>query len=87
MKIDYEKIEKAAEVFKGFGNPIRIRIIDALENKNLRVMEISDLLDLSQPIISQQLKILKSVGIVHRIRERQSYRYGLTNPHLYENLM
>jgi len=84
MKVDNEKIEKGAEIFKGFGNPIRIRIIDALENKNLRVMEISDLLDLSQPIISQQLKILKSVGIVHRIRERQSYRYGLTDPHFSE---
>ena len=84
MKVDNEKIEEASEIFKGFGNPIRIRIIDALENKNLRVMEISDLLDLSQPIISQQLKILKSVGIVHRIRERQSYRYGLTNPHFSE---
>ena len=84
MKVDNEKIEKASEIFKGFGNPIRIRIIDALKDKNLRVMEISDLLDLSQPIISQQLKILKSAGIVHRIRERKSYRYGLTNPHFSE---
>ena len=84
MKVDNEKIEKAAEIFKGFGNPIRIRIIDALKDKNLRVMELSDLLNLSQPIISQQLKILKSAGIVHRIRERQSYRYGLTDPHFSE---
>ena len=64
-KLETEKLEQAAEVFKGFGNPIRIRIIDALRSRNLRVMEISDQLGYSQPIISQQLKILKSAGIVH----------------------
>jgi len=80
MNIDSEKIEKASEIFKGFGNPVRIRIIDALIDRNLRVMELSDLLEFPQPIISQQLKILKSVGIVHRIREKHSYRYGLIDP-------
>ena len=84
MNIDQIKIEQASEIFKGFGNPIRIRIIDALKNKNLRVMELSELLDLPQPIISQQLKILKSVGIVHRIKEEQSYQYELTDPHFSE---
>ena len=84
MKFDNEKIEKATEIFKGFSNPIRIRIIDALKDKNLRVMALSDLLNLSQPIISQQLKILKSAGIVHKVREKQSYRYGLTDPHFSE---
>lgn len=84
IKFDSEKIEKAAEIFKGFGNPIRIRIIDALIDKNFRVMELSELLELPQPIISQQLKILKSAGIVHRVREKQSYLYGLTNPYFSE---
>ena len=76
-----EKYNHAAEIFKGFANPIRIRIIDALRNKNLRVMELAETLGYSQPIISQQLKILKSAGIVQRIRENQSYQYELTNPH------
>ena len=84
MNFDSEKIDKASEIFKGFGNPIRIRIIDALRDRSLRVMELSDLLELPQPIISQQLKILKSAGIVHRVREKQSYRYGLTDPHFSE---
>lgn len=83
-KIYQEKIEKAAEIFKGYGNPIRIQIIDALRDKNLRVMELSELLGYSQPIISQQLKILKSVGIVHKVREKQTYQYGLTDAHFSE---
>jgi DNA-binding transcriptional ArsR family regulator len=77
--VDLEKLEFAAEVFKGFGNPIRIRIIDALQENNLRVMELSELLGYPQPIISQQLKILKSVGIVQKIREGASFCYHLTD--------
>ena len=80
-KIDREKLEQAAEVFKGFGNPIRILIIDALQKKKLRVMELSELLGYTQPIISQQLKILKSVGVVYKIREGNSSRYALTSHH------
>ena len=79
--MDQKKIEKAAEIFKGFGNPIRIRIINILKDKSLRVKEISELLDYSQPIISQQLKILKSAGIVQRVKQDQSYLYELTDSH------
>ncbi|MFC1692786.1 ArsR/SmtB family transcription factor [Candidatus Latescibacterota bacterium] len=80
-KIDFEKLEMASEIFKAFGNPIRIRIIDALLDKPLRVMELAELLDYPQPIISQQLKILRSVGIVKKIMEGRIYHYALTNQH------
>ena len=79
--VNPKKIEKAAEIFKGFGNPIRIRIIDLLKDKSLRVKEISEALNYSQPIISQQLKILKGNGIVNRIKKKQSYMYELTDSH------
>ena len=79
--VEDQKIEYAAEVFKGFGNPIRIRIIDALQGEKLRVMELSTLLDCPQPIVSQQLKILKSAGIVQRVRESGNYCYELSNRH------
>ena len=84
QSLDQDKIERASEIFKGFGNPIRIKIIDALKDKNLRVMELAELLGYSQPIISQQLKILKSAGIVRKVREEQSYHYSLTNDHYAE---
>ena len=78
-KVNAEKLELAAEIFKGFGNPIRIMIIDALQDKNLRVMELSELLKYPQPIISQQLKILKSAGIVHKVHEGRNNCYALSS--------
>jgi len=81
QNIEPKKIEYAAEIFKGFGNPIRIRIIDALRTKSLRVMELSEMLGFPQPIISQQLKILKSAGIVQKVREEGNFCYQLTDKH------
>ena len=81
QNVDQNKIEYAAEIFKGFGNPIRIRIIDALQGTSLRVKDLSDQLGYAQPIISQQLKILKGTGIVQKVREKGTYRYRLTNHH------
>ena len=76
-----EQLELASEVFKAFGNPIRIRIIDILTNRELRVKEMVDLLGYPQPIVSQQLKILRSAGIVRRIRDDRGSRYSLVGRH------
>ncbi len=74
-----DKFEQAADIFKGFSNPIRIRIISELIQNSLRVMDLAKVLGCSQPIISQQLKILKSAGIVRRIRLDKNYVYKLSN--------
>ena len=65
---------------RNFGTTeLGLRIIDALQENSMRVMELSEMLGYPQPIISQQLKILKSVGIVQKIREGSSFCYKLTN--------
>jgi len=79
--VTYEIIEKAADIFKGFGNPVRIRIINALKDKELRIKDIAELLGYEQPVISQQIKVLKLYGIVKKIRKEEGYRYKLANPH------
>ena len=80
-KVDQKKLEYASDVFKGFGNPIRILIIDALQDKGLRVKDLSELTGYPQPIISQQLKILKGAGIVHKIKDSGNFCYELTKHH------
>jgi DNA-binding transcriptional ArsR family regulator len=79
-----EKLEQAADIFKGFSNPIRIRIITALIENSLRVMDLANELQCSQPIISQQLKILKSAGIVQRTRIDKNYMYELSSSNFAE---
>jgi len=78
---DRNALDRAAEIFRGFGNPVRLRVIGALRGGGLRVKDIGDAIGCPQPIVSQQLKILRSAGIVKRTREGDTWRYCLANPH------
>ena len=74
-----EKLQFASEVFRAFGNPVRLRILDALKGDKIRVTELAEMLDYPQPIISQQLRILKNAGIVQKVRDGNNYYYTLTD--------
>ena len=63
------------------GNPIRIRIIIALRDRELRVKEVAELIGGTQPIVSQQLKILRNAGVVRKIRDGRTSRYTLAGSH------
>ena len=80
-KENFEKIEKAAAIFKGLGNVLRIKIINTIQDKELKVKDIAESLGYEQPFISQQIKILKIIGIIKRVKSEEGYRYKLTNPH------
>jgi ArsR family transcriptional regulator, arsenate/arsenite/antimonite-responsive transcriptional repressor len=54
-----------AEVFKALGDPTRLEIISLLtESENLCVNVIAEKTGMSQPAISQHLKVLKNAGFL-----------------------
>jgi ArsR family transcriptional regulator len=54
------------QVFKALGDPTRLKIISLLSESNkLCVNVVADRIGMSQPAISQHLKILKNVGILN----------------------
>ncbi len=59
------------ECFKALGEPTRLRIIKLLSEKELCVCELEQIMCISQPRISQHLKILKQTGLVCERREGQ----------------
>ena len=59
------------EYFKALGEPTRLRIIKLLSEKELCVCELEQIMCISQPRISQHLKILKQTGLVCERREGQ----------------
>lgn len=55
----------AAILFKALGHPARVAIVDYLLKVNACICnEILDVIPLSQPTISQHLKVLKQAGII-----------------------
>lgn len=57
------------EVFKALGEPTRLRIVRLLAEKELCVCDLEEIMDISQPRISQHLKVLKQAGLVNERRE------------------
>lgn len=72
--------------FKALGEPTRIRIIKLLSNQELCVCDLEKIMDVSQPRISQHLKILKQVDLISERREAQR-RICSLNWNVYKNVM
>ncbi|MBD3108211.1 winged helix-turn-helix transcriptional regulator [Bacillus sp. AGMB 02131] len=59
-----ENIEMMAVRLKAVSDPNRLKLLSYLKKGEVCVCEFVDLLNISQPAVSQQLKKLKDAGIV-----------------------
>ncbi|MCU0326220.1 MAG: metalloregulator ArsR/SmtB family transcription factor [Spirosomaceae bacterium] len=76
---DYrERLEKAAYILKAVSHPVRLAIIDLLEEKEqLNVNEICEVLECEQSFISHHLINLKLRGILQSSRDGLNMYYAL----------
>jgi len=75
-----------AQFFRALGHPIRIKILEILVRGGHTVQELQDALGLDQPIVSQQLAVLRNRNIVSAQKEGLSVTYTLRDPHIAELL-
>ena len=59
-----QSIELQAKLFRGFGDPSRLGILQALRSAPLTVSEITRQTGLSQPNVSNHLACLRDCGLV-----------------------
>ena len=69
-----------AQFFRALAHPTRIRILEALVRRDRTVQELQEQLALDQPVVSQQLAVLRHQGIVSARKEGSSVRYALRDP-------
>ncbi len=81
-----EQISDLAEVFKNFADPTRVKILCLLLNQEFNVTELSEKLNMTQPAISQQLRLLKMNALIKFRREGKSLIYSLADDHVKEIL-
>ncbi len=82
-KLSDSDTEKLARFFYVFSDPTRLKIILALlDQKSRCVNNVAETLGLNQPTVSQQLRVLKNAGLVKVERDRQFYRYSITDEHV-----
>ena len=53
-----------AQFFRALAHPVRIKILEILVRGGRTVQELQEALDLDQPIVSQQLAVLRNQNIV-----------------------
>ena len=74
--LDKRKIKEQAELFAALSDPTRLRLLQFLCHQNPPgcrcVNNLSHLLGISQPAVSQHMRVLKSVGLV--TGERRGFR-------------
>jgi DNA-binding transcriptional ArsR family regulator len=69
-----------AQFFRALAHPARIRMLEILVRGGRTVQELQQELALDQPIVSQQLAVLRNQGIVSAQKEGLSVRYALRDP-------
>src|SRR5690606_28669498 len=66
-------------IFEALADPNRRRILDLLRVRPHLVGELADLLEMSQPLISKHLRVLREAGLVEVHKDEQRRWYEL-NP-------
>jgi DNA-binding transcriptional ArsR family regulator len=69
-----------AQFFRALAHPMRIRMLEILVRGGRTVHELQEQLALGQPVVSQQLAVLRHQGIVSAQKEGLSVRYALRDP-------
>jgi len=71
------------KAFKALGEPTRLKIVKMLSVQSMCVCELSEILDMLQPRVSQHLKILKDAELVKESKEGYWVYYSLDKERLH----
>jgi DNA-binding transcriptional ArsR family regulator len=69
-----------ARFFRALAHPTRIRLLEVLVRGGRTVQELQAALTLDQPLVSQQLAVLRNQGIVVARKEGLAVRYTVRDP-------
>ena len=69
-----------AEFFRALAHPVRIRLLEALSAGERTVQELQQALRLDQPLVSQQLAVLRAKNVVTPRKLGTTVCYALGDP-------
>ena len=79
-------MEEYVKVFKALGEPTRLKILRILSVRPMYVCELESVLKISQPRISQHLKVLKEASVLRESKEAQKTFY-MINGNIMQKVM
>ena len=72
----------AGELFKALSSPVRLAIVDLLAAEPRHVHQLVELTGLTQPHVSQHLRVLRHAGVVRGVRRSREIAYALRDEHV-----
>ena len=79
---DEQALERATDIFRALSNPLRVGIVRELAQGERAVHELVKALEVSQPLVSQHLAVLRGVRLVARRRTGRHVTYHLVDDHV-----
>ncbi len=77
-----EDLQLASELLRVLANPVRLGIVRELAADSHHVGDLVRALGVSQPLISQHLRLLRTAGIVTARRQAREVAYTLVDEHV-----
>lgn len=78
-----ESYARAGELLRALAAPVRIAIVTELAATGPRhVHELVERLQVTQPLVSQHLRVLRSAGVVRAERHGREIAYSLVDEHV-----
>ena len=75
-------LQAASELLRALASPVRMGIVRELAGGSRRVHELVTALGVSQPLVSQHLRILRTSRIVISRRQARETTYSLADAHV-----
>ncbi|MCI0778566.1 MAG: helix-turn-helix transcriptional regulator [Chloroflexi bacterium] len=72
----------AAEIYRALGDPTRVKIIDELLHQELCTSDLAEIVGISEPAVSQHLRLLRAQRVVTSHRHGQRVFYALDDDHV-----
>ena len=82
--LDGVSATRVAELFKALSDPTRVRIVSLSAHTELCVGDLCIVLGMSQPAVSYQLRILRTLRIVNARKEGKHVYYSLADEHVHQ---
>ena len=84
--LDARVLLDAAEMIRVLGHPVRLRIVECLEDGERTVSELQDELESAQAAVSQQLARMRAAGIVRGRRDGANVFYSIADERVVQML-
>lgn len=79
-----EALRLVAARFKVLSDPMRLRILHALEDGEMSVTGLTEAVEASQPNASKHLKVLQDAGFVARRQDGNTVYYSISDEEVFE---